>query len=210
MMNVVISALYSPEAAMQRVREKGYWFAPLLVMCVMALLAVWLQWPIIEKMTLSQLTEQEGVSKDTILLFAKISTYVFAVIGVIIVPFITALLLMLINMLIQGEAKYMQLFKVACYSAIPGSIGGLITAVMARATNAESINDVVLSLGALLPEKKGFLFALANLVNPFSIWGLVLLVVGMAVMSGRPVPKAAPYVVIVWIVLGMLSGLLSG
>lgn len=204
-MSKLISVLFSPGATFQKLREKGGFILPLITLSLISLLIVWINMPLVEKESLAKLTEQtQPLQADTLLLIGKITGYVGAAFSVVIIAFLVGLLLMFINMLINGEAKYMQLVKVALYSSIPTMISGLLTAIMLRVTNAQSVKDVSLSAAALLSERKGILFSFLNLLNPFSIWGMVLMIIGTTVMTGRPASRVIPFILIGWIIMGML------
>jgi hypothetical protein len=142
------------------------------------------------------------------LTFARISAFAGAIISMIIMIFGSALLLLLVNVLVQGQAKFKQLVFVVISSTVPSVIGGLITAALLRFTDADSLTSIVLSPAAFLNEDRGILYAFLNLFNPFAIWGVVIIVIGTSIMTQRPITKVAPYILIGWVILGTLLGMI--
>ena len=104
-------------------------------------------------------------------------SYVVVVITSLVTLFFSGLLFMLLNLMVRGEAKYMQLVTVAAFASLPGMIDGILTAILLKVTNAHAINDISLSLGAFIQDKGSILFKALSIINPFSIWTLVLYII---------------------------------
>lgn len=202
-MNVIFSVLHSPKKTFEYIRENGGAFLiPFLLVIVITVGVAFLQIPIIERaLDASDLAQLETAGMD-IETFKKISIYsgiAFTPVSIAAVIFITGLLLLLVNLIVRGDAKYMQLVKVTILATIPSLINGVLTGILARVTDAESVNELTISLGALLEQKSGFVFGVASMINPFTIWYVALMVIGTAVMAQRPVKSVA-----IWIIAGYL------
>ncbi len=202
-MSVIFSVLHSPKKTFEYIRENGGAFLiPFLVVIVITLGVAILQIPIIERtLDATDLTQLEGTGFDQEM-FKKVSIYTgvaFSPIGVAAMVFITGLLLLLVNLVVRGEAKYMQLVKVTILATIPSLINGVLTGILANVTDAQNVNDLTISLGAVMEQKSGFLFGIASMINPFTIWYVALMVIGTAVMAQRPVKRVA-----IWIVAGYI------
>ncbi|UUZ79166.1 YIP1 family protein [Paenibacillus sp. P26] len=143
------------------------------------------------------------------LTITTVSSYIGGVVGTAALVFIAAFLLLLVNMMIKGEASYMQLARVSLFSYFPAAIGALLTGILMRLNDAQTLQDVTLSAAVFLTEKKGLLFNIAQAVNPFSIWSLVLMVVGTAVVTMRSKAAVAAWVVPGWLLFSVLSGFLQ-
>jgi len=210
-MGNLLKVLVSPTVVFEKLKEKGGWVAAYFTLILAAVVNVWLLMPVImeevrKKLAESALDEKTREMSETI---GLISGYAGAVIGAAVMVFITALLLLLVNVLVQGEAKYMQLVKVAIFSSVPGVVGSFLTGVMVRLLKPDQVTDVTLSLGAFVSEKKGFVFGLANAIGPFGLWGLALMIIGTAVMTGRSRSKVGIWVVLGWLILTVIGGLLA-
>ena len=139
---------------------------------------------------------------------AKTSAYVMGVIMPVITMFITGLLLMLLNLVVRGEGKYMQFVSIAAFSALPGLVGSLITGILVMTMDVQSATDVSLSLGAFVADKSSQMYRLLSLINPFSIWSLVLYIIGSSVIMKRPRKTLATWIIAAWLVMSLGSLLL--
>lgn len=211
-MKNLFAIFVSPVETFQRVKEiKTAWIIPLVALILFSVILVYLQMPILEQTMLDSFKSQQGIDPatyDALIAGSKMMSWItaplFAAAGI----FIMALLFMLLNLIVRGEAKYMQLVSLAGYAAMPGLVGGLITGIMLFVSDAKSLTDVTLSLGAFLTEKSGVLYHLLTLANPFGIWELALYVVGASVIMNRPRKTVGIWIVGVWLVFGVGSALL--
>ncbi len=213
-MSTMISVLHSPTKTFEYIRERGGSFViPLITLVILALVTVFLQLPIIERAMDLQKIEgdlaETGVSVDTVKTVGVYIAFISAPVGVAISAFFMGLLLLLLNLIVRGEATYMQLVKVALFSLIPGMINGLISGIMARVTNADSEQDILFSLGALMQEKEGFMFGIANIFNPFTLWSLAILIIGASVMCNRPMKTVGLWIGGIWLVVQLILATLA-
>jgi len=199
-MGAFLNVLHSPKQTFERIRDNGGAFLiPFILLIVISIVGAFLALPAIEKQAEEQALTQPEVSAETFKTVAVVSSMVMTPIMIAAGVFITGLLLMLVNLIVRGEAKYMGLVKVAILSSIPSLIHSLITGVLARTADVSNINELTISLGAFLEQKSGFLFGLASIVNPFGIWSLAIMVIGTAVMARKRTSTVA-----IWIIGGYL------
>ena len=209
-MKEIFSVLTSPKATFESIRERGGAFAiPFIFLLVGTLLALFLQLPVIEANFDASLLP-DGTDVEAAKQVSLIIGIIFAVIIMAGTVFVSGLLLMLVNLVIRGEAKYMQLVKVAVLSSMPGLLSQFLIGILARTMDANTVSGINLSLGALFEDRSGFLYALANLVNPFDLWGLAIMAIGTAVMARRATKRAAVWVVGGWIVISLLFAFIGG
>lgn len=208
-MKEFVLASVSPTRAFQAVRDrKGGWIWPLVVTMALMLLAMWLMEPGFRaiKEEAWKAASSQGATREQFDLIFSLQRYLVPTLGVIVAIFFGGLILMLINWIVRGEAKYMQLVKVYLYSYLPVVIGQLLVGILVRATGTDDVREMMLNGAALLDESAGFLRRIAALADPFYIWSLVVGVFGAAVMMRRPPARIAMWLVIVWILL-TLAGL---
>jgi hypothetical protein len=210
-MGYLLSVLTSPTATFQRLKEeKGGWFLPMTVLIILSLVGVWLITPVTVAMIDQQLLKNPvgdaGLEQFT-RTGAIVGAYVGAVVGTPVQIFVGALLLLLLNLIVTGEATYKQLVKVVLFSKVPVMISLLITGILARATNATSLFDIGLNAGSFVEDKTSILYGVLALIDPFAIWGLVLLIIGTAVMTERSRGKIAAWIVSVWVVISLITAL---
>jgi hypothetical protein len=205
-MKALLTVLVSPRATFERIRDQGGHFAaPFVTVLVVAALTVLLTMPLVMHQLEQAGNEMAAVMDDAVVKSVTIaSSYVTAVLAQAVSIFIAGLLLMIINLIVRGEAGYMQLVKVALFSGVPGLINGLLVGVLVRVMGPADAMGVSISLADALPETEGFLRGLAALVNPFTIWGLALMVIGTAVMARKPTKQVGVWLVSGWLLLQLL------
>ncbi|GAA0134595.1 hypothetical protein YSY43_14350 [Paenibacillus sp. YSY-4.3] len=208
-MKNIVTIFSSPRETFERVRgSKVVWILPTVLVLVISLVSLAIQMPY-----LLDYTRQAWLKMGTIdpaqieqmLGLTVTTTYVGGTVGIVAMLFFVALLLVLLNLIVRGEGKYMQFVNVVAYANLPAVIGGLLTAVLLVAMNAQSLSDVSLSLGALVADKTGMAYRILSLINPFTIWGLYLYIVGAATMMNRPRKKVAIWIVAVWLIYSLIT-----
>ncbi len=216
-MSNFFGVLTSPTATFERIRANGKgWVLALIVMVLLSVLALWLQQDAIVGTIEDEFVRQEakGVEidkniRDIAIASATIFSYFTAVVSVVLTMFIGGLLLLLVNLFVRGEATYMQLSKVALYSYIPSLLSMLVTGIIAYSTGATTMFDVMLNAGAFIEDKTSMLFVLAQMLDPFRIWGLVVMIIGTAVMTRKGRGSVATWIVIGWLLITFLTLLSS-
>ncbi|ARU61383.1 hypothetical protein CBW65_10500 [Tumebacillus avium] len=211
-MGNILGVLTQPAAAFERLRGKGGWVLTLLVLTALSVLGVWLQQDAMlgtVEQELIKLEEQGQAMPDSVRDIASATAviigYVTAALSMVLTMFVGGLLLLLVNLFVRGEATYMQLAKVALFSYIPTVIGVLLTGIIAFATGATTMYDVSLTAGAFVSDKSSMLFVLGQMINPFAIWSLVLVIIGTSVMTRKGRGSVAPWIVIGWAIFTFLT-----
>ncbi len=209
-MKNLFTIFVSPAETFNRVREKSKtaWILPLILLMAVSVVTIYLQLPAIEQTTIDTLEKQGLVdpgNMDAIVASTNLVTIVTAPLSLAAMIFVGALLYVLLNLIVRGEAKYMQLVTMMSYAALPGMLGSLLTGIMVYATEAQATTDVSLSLAALVSDKTSTLYYLLSLTNPFAIWGLVLYVIGASVMMQRPRKTVGMWIVGTWLVFSLGS-----
>ncbi|WP_068779288.1 MULTISPECIES: YIP1 family protein [unclassified Paenibacillus] len=203
----------SPEMTFERLKSsKLAWLICLIVLLVISFAVIYVEMPMIEQTVLDSLKSNPQISPesyDTVMDGNRTISYVVVVITSVATLFISGLLFLLLNLVVRGEAKYMQLVTVAAFASLPGMIDGVLTAILLKVTNAQAISDISISLGAFVQDKGSDLFRVLSVINPFSIWTLVLYIIGAAVMMNRPKKQVAIWIVLAWLVLSFGSLLLA-
>jgi hypothetical protein len=214
-MSIILSVLHSPKKTFEYIRENGGGFlVPFIAIIVATIAVAFIQLPIVERafdlqMTENPAIEDSGMSVETFKTIAVYTSLIMTPVMVAAMTFITALLLLLVNLIARGEAKYMDLVKVSVLSSIPTVINGILTGILVRTSDASNVNELVLSLGAFMEQKEGIAFGLANLVNPFGLWGLALMVIGTAVMARRSMKSVGIWIVAGYIIISLPFALLA-
>ena len=209
-MGSILNVLVSPKLTFEKIRENGGAFViPFIVLLVGTLIAVFLQIPVIEAQ-FDKMEPQPGVDLEAVksvgIIFGVISAPIFVAISV----FFIALLLMLVNMIVRGEAKYMSLVKVSVLAQFPALISALLLGVLAQTMDPDTASGIKFSLAALMENGTGFVHGLLNLINPFGLWGLAIMVIGSAAMMRKSGKQVAVWIIGGWIVISSIFLVIGG
>jgi len=157
----------------------------------------------------------QGMSADQIALSLKIvgpAAIAGAIIIQPIVWLIFAALLLLYNQFSVGQARFKQLFAVAIFSSVPLLILAFISTVLTKTIGLKSALEVKTSLALFLgsTDSPGFIYRLMSNIELFSIWGLILLILGGAKAMNKKPRNLAVYVVVIWLVYIVIGTLIGG
>ncbi|HEX7056244.1 MAG TPA: YIP1 family protein [Bacilli bacterium] len=210
-MKNLVTVLFSPTATFAGLRERKLgWIAAFIALLVVTPIGLWLQTPLMEKTLRAALEKaNSGVDIESMIRFSQQTSYITTPVITIVVVLLGALLLLFVNMIVRGEAKYGQLVTVYLYANVPVMIETILSGILARVTDADSVKDITLSAAAMLPDKTGLTFELTKLLNPFSIFALILVVIGTAVMARKPRGSVAVWIVGGWLVFKIISALVG-
>ncbi len=118
---------------------------------------------------------------------------------------ITAGILLLAFRMFGGEGTFKQAFSVTLYAWFPNLISSILTTIIVltrKSIPADQIGNVLRSnLGFLAdPKQQAVLHALLASIDIFTIWTLVLFIIGFAFVSRMSKAKSAAVVISLWIV----------
>lgn len=210
----IAGVLFAPAETFRDIARKPDFLVPVLVMVIIGFVATALLVPRMdfEAMTREQM-EQSGrqMSEADIerasrmgAAVGKVIAWISPVLGVVIWLIIAAVLL-LGHRVMGGDGNFAQAFSTTVYAWIPNAISGIITTVVAMAkgeVNPATMNTLVKSnLGFLADmQDNPILFALLSSLDVFTIWTLILLVIGFSTISRFSRAKSAAIVISLWLV----------
>jgi len=184
----LVRVLFEPTAVFERVREKPRFLAPFLALAVITMAIVVLQLPYTKAAMAAGFAQTPNMTPEQAQTALK-----FAAVGVVFAPIIYGLFL-LVNALILwvstsvlgGEGKFTTLLTVTTYASISYTllqVIGVIVLTMRGTSSITSMLDLQPSLGLdlLAPDAKGFGLGLLRGINPFTLYGLFLTGLGIAV-----------------------------
>lgn len=123
---------------------------------------------------------------------------------------IMTLLLKIYNIFAGEKTPFRILFAVTVYSYLPLLLAFIIQAALIMTSPAQNMGKISTSLSLLLPGgQQDRLYMILAQIDPFSIWGLVLLAVGSSVAMKVPVAKTGIYLGILWIIYVLVIGLFA-
>lgn len=135
--------------------------------------------------------------------FGKVMAFASPILGVAVWAIIAGVLL-LAHRLFGGEGDFKQAFSTTIYAWIPTSISGIILTIVAAAkgeVNPATMNTLVKSNPAFLVEMKDnpILFALLSSLDIFTIWTLILFIIGFSTLARVSRGKSAAIVISLWL-----------
>jgi len=197
--------IVNPAPTFRLIGEDTRILAPALLVIAVNVLLAWLIIPETIAYTKSAL-ESTGETIPTEMLNATLTwTKVSVIAGSALMPpliwLVQAVLLWLVKQFTVGEATFKQLYAVSFFAWIPPFLGGVIKSVLVKIGGFDLMMSVKTSLALFLPPsiESGFWFVLLTMMDFFTLWGLVLLSLGGAVVMKKEFRNTAPYVFGIWL-----------
>lgn len=211
----IIGVLFSPDATMASIARRPDWVLPLVILLVMSLvtgvvIAQHADFGAAAREAIEQNKNatQEQIDKGVKIAtgIGKVVTYLSPVLSAIGLLIIAGVLLLAFR-LFGGEGDFKQAFSVTCYSSMPGVIKSVIMMI------------IILAKGGILPAQEfatlvrsnlGFLanyktnpmaFTVLSSIDIFSIWFLVLMIIGFAYLARVSRAKSAVIIISLWVVV---------
>jgi len=218
-MNAVLDlfrVLFEPATVFGRVREKPRFLAPFLALAVITVVIGVVQLPFVKAAMTAQFTQTPNMTPEQAQTALK-----FAPIGVVIAPIIYCLFLLLNAFILWicvsvfgGEGKFGTLLSVTTYVSISYTllqVVGVIVLMMRGTGGIASMVDLqpAVGLDLLAPDAKGFVLALLRGINPFTLYGLFLTSVGVAVTHQTSKATAYTAATIQFLIALLLGAALS-
>jgi len=185
----LVRVLFEPTAVFERVREKPRFLAPFLALAALTVVIVVLQLPYTRAALAAQFAQTPNMPPER----AAAALKVGPLIGIVVAPIIygvflviNALILWVSTSVLGGEGKFATLLSVATYASIAYTLLQLIGVVVLMMRGPGSVTSMLdlqpsLGLDLLAPEAKGFTLGLLRGINPFTLYGLFLTGLGIAV-----------------------------
>jgi hypothetical protein len=212
----LINVLHEPAAVFERIREKPRVLVPFLVIVVLLLAIAWFLRPVYEQALRGLMAEmpperaaQVDPSRQTmfILIFTPINILVSLLLG--------AGLLWVLTSLTGSDARYRLLLSVLTHTYVTFVLVSVVTALIVFVRGSETVTSFrelrpPIGLDLLAPSATGFLGALLNAINPFSIWGVWLTGVGVAVTHRISRGTGVVVAAIAFLIGASIAALLQG
>ncbi|MGE5590111.1 MAG: YIP1 family protein [Bacillota bacterium] len=215
---MLLSVMTEPRATFEALRAKPLWWQPLLAFWLLTTIVGLAAVPKgIEAGLAAAQAQSPGVDieamRRTVTTIAYVSVPFSSLLTIAVGTLILAGVLALIGTMFGGEGSFMQIWSVTLYSSVPSSIfATLINAAMTMLTPAANVGRISTSLAAFLPSESvgSGLWYVLSAFDPFSIWSLVLLILGYALIMQYSVKKSAWINVPVWLVkYGITMGMVA-
>ena len=210
----LINVLLSPDEAFASIARRPDWVVPLMLFMVISLVSGYVfahhvdfiapareQMEAQGKLTSDQINTQLKIA-GTISKIAAYCSPVFSAIAFLVV----AAVLMLAYRMMGGEGDFGQYFSVTLYAWVPQIIQLVImTIILAMRNELTSAGDLPMLVRSNLAflvdiHEHQVLFAFLSALDLFTIWSLVLMIIGFAHVSRFSKQKSAVVLISVWAV----------
>jgi hypothetical protein len=180
----LFTIIYDPPAVFERVREKPRFWMPFLGLAILQIIVAVLMMPY-TRAAMSQIMQARGATPGSGA-FAVFGI-IFAPIGIAIPVLASAAILWMLLSVMAGEARFRSLLSVATYAGLTFVIAQLAGfAVLATGGGPSRVTSMAdlrpaFGLDLLAPSASFAVQTFLGAFNPFSIWGLVLTGLGVAI-----------------------------
>lgn len=205
--------IVGPSQAFEAIRENPRFLVPAVIVLVFSLACTALTLPEILALAKEAMTAsgQSADQMETILKMTGVSALIGVLITVPLVWLVKSLVLLVYNQLSTAEANFKQLFAVAVYSSIPRIFSQVISTAVVKSAGYKAALQVNNSLGLLMGgNTEGFLYRFLSQVELFSVWGLLLLILGGSIMMKKRAVNVGIYVAALWLLLAVGLAALGG
>lgn len=195
----LLGIITNPTAQFERIRERPLIWGAMSVIIILFIIGLWLN-------SLSVAIEVDEKYQE---IFAIIVT-MFVIIGGIIAPLfgtlVTSVIHLLIAKIVQLEVSFRQLFSMNTYLMIISVLSLIVNSVILEITHVDS-EKLPTSLGSVV-EADGALGAVFDSIEIFTIWGVILVAIGLHKVAGFS--KGLAWTVsIVFFIIGIIFTLIS-
>ena len=150
--------------------------------------------------------EQQARQKAIASSFTKYVVWASPVLGLLFAAIAAGVLLMTVNFGLGGHAKFGQMFAVWMYATLPWLIQAILGAIVLFAgLDADAFNlknPVGTNLGYYLPSDwPQWLIAFGTSIDVLTVWVVILLIIGCAIVARTKVAATATAVVGWWVLI---------
>lgn len=217
-------ALLQPGATFRSIAARPTWVVPLVVLLVIQIFAVWLMFERVDATEMArqqiEASGQELPAGADLEQMAGMQKNVGMGCAILVAPvgyLLVALLLMVIFKLVGGEIDFKRSFSVTLHAMLPLAVGGLL--MIPVLFGLEEVSSEQMQTGSVLasnlavfaPEDASpALVAVLASFDVFSLWVVILLVIGFSIASGVSTGTSAGVVVLLWLLwIGAKAALAS-
>lgn len=213
--SAIFRVFYAPGSVFTEIRDGLSLWPGLIGMVIILVLVATLMTPIIMEFAQGQMEAQgatgmgEGALKGIM-----IGSQVFqGLLALLVVTFFYWLALTVSF----GGVGFGRVFALTIYTSFIGMLYQVLNLIYIQFSDVEIAGPqdlqagmLNLSLGALFPEGGGFFVNVLNMLGIFQIWGLVLMIMGAAVLTGKNRSQAALPILVIFLISVLVMAFLVG
>ncbi len=154
--------------------------------------------------------DQQARQKAVAASFTKYIVWASPLLGLLFSAIAAGVLLMTLNFGLGGQARFGQLFAVWMYATLPWLIQAILaTVALFAGLDADAFNlknPVGTNLGYYLPSDwPQWLITFGTSIDVLSIWVVILLIIGCAIVARTKVAATATAIVVWWVVITLVK-----
>jgi len=215
----IFNIFFEPRKVFENLKTKPRWIIPFIIISLIGIISFHYTYPFIMKQQIARIEESERIpeaQKEIIiermsesehppiwqLGIAPIFTFIYFLI-------VAAVLFFVGNVLLGGDSSFGRILSVFVYAslvAIPAAIIKIPLVFMRETAEIQTSLALLLS-----PDmKESFIYRVFANFDIFTIWTLILVWIGVAVMYNFSTKKSATAVTILWLLFVVVSSALAG
>lgn len=194
------------------------WLAPVAAALAVVVIVEALRWVLVTdrqlaEAALAQMSRMEGSARPTLeqleqgAVFSRIAILVGFVVTTALFPFFLALVSWVLFTVLGGRAGYARHLAVAAWASLVATLGYAFTSALQFASGRL---DLQLDLALLVPDASPVLAGVLHALSPWTVWTLLLVAYGGAVVGGRRDWKLPAAVLLaICAAFGLVGGLIA-
>ncbi|NQT25082.1 YIP1 family protein [candidate division KSB1 bacterium] len=216
----IVGIFSAPTETFESINRKPTWLMPFLIVVILTITMQYFVRDIGMKDQVAKM-EARGMSDEQLEMVKKQMSGPAQYIGIVAIPVVTlaiwaiisGILMLGTNTAMGGQATFKKMFAVQAWSSLVGMLGGILKTVLIISKG--STQGVATSLAIILPtpalaETPPVMYRLLSKFDVFTIWALVLWVIGIAAVGNLDTKKSATVVIAIWVLWIILSVALGG
>ena len=209
----IAQVFFSPGELFERLKAQPAWIGALVTLIVVSLI-VQILFPeeLLRQLVIDQLGEEADQAQiDSAMRLAGTLRFVGPVVITPVVAVLLAGLVLLIwNLILGGQASFSQAMSVVTHTLFIPTLGGILTVPLMIAAN-----DATIALGLHLAvpglDEEGFLYRFLKGLNLFSIWGAIVMGIGVSKLYPKTSAGSAALTLLsIYVVYRAVSAALFG
>jgi hypothetical protein len=216
----IIGIFTTPRLTFEAIDQKPTWFLPFIIGVIFFLI---MQILTIDIQTTDQIAMMEARDMPQEQLDAAKSQmagplkYVSLVAGpivwLIMIVIMAAIFYVAGNLMIGGDSSFKKVFAIVCWSGLVGVISIILMTLLMLSkgtTQGIALDLTVLLDTPAIGEEKSTLYRIFSKFDIFTIWQIVLWIIGLAVTYKTTIKKAAVPIISLWVVWMIVSVTFGG
>lgn len=215
----IVGIFSSPKETFESIDRKPTWLVPFIIVTLFAILSqlIVLDIGIADRMEIMRAQEMSAQQLEAAeAQMAGPMRYIGPIVSPIFILLIWAIFAGILlfggNTVMGGESKFKKMFSMVAWTSLIGVVGGALKTllILSKGTSVGVVTSLAILLPTPAPGQTTTLWRLLERFDVFSIWNLVLWVIGISVIYKFSIKKSATFIIILWAIYIILAVILGG